>query len=234
MIRTARSSMLASINTNYSWLNSQDFPGGSAGKESACNVGDLDSIPGLGTSPGAGHGNPLWYSGLENFMDCMFHGVAKSCTRLSDSLSPSSIHGCTIRSGYFLCFFGLFFLQACMVFSQPYSDSTQLKAQASPLHTPGAIFQGSSLYSSTLFDKHQPCWLFLTQLHLSLETAGFLTDPPSQNLEAWKFSPVTWVHCTLSWLFPASQAHCPTLPHIQCLTTIVSYIFVQLLQSCYK
>ena len=42
------------------------FPGGSDGKESACNVGDLGSIPGLGRSPGGGHGNPLQYSRLEN------------------------------------------------------------------------------------------------------------------------------------------------------------------------
>ena len=39
------------------------FPGGSDGEESACNVGDLGSIPGLGRSPGGGHGNPLQYSG---------------------------------------------------------------------------------------------------------------------------------------------------------------------------
>ena len=44
-------------------------PGGSAGKESACNVGDLGSIPGLGRSPGEGNGNPLQYSCLENHMD---------------------------------------------------------------------------------------------------------------------------------------------------------------------
>ena len=42
------------------------FPGNSDGKESACNVGDLGSIPGLGRSPGGGHGNPLQYSCLEN------------------------------------------------------------------------------------------------------------------------------------------------------------------------
>ena len=42
------------------------FPGGSYSKESACNVGDLGSIPGLGRSPGGGHGNPLQYSCLEN------------------------------------------------------------------------------------------------------------------------------------------------------------------------
>ena len=45
------------------------FPGGSAGKESACNVGDLGSIPVLGRSPGGGHGKPLQYSCLENPMD---------------------------------------------------------------------------------------------------------------------------------------------------------------------
>ena len=45
------------------------FPGGSAAKESACNVGDLGSIPGLGRSPGGGNGNPLLYSCLENLMD---------------------------------------------------------------------------------------------------------------------------------------------------------------------
>ena len=44
---------------------------GSAGKESACNVGDLDSIPGLGRSPGGGKCHPLQYSGLENSMDCI-------------------------------------------------------------------------------------------------------------------------------------------------------------------
>ena len=46
-----------------------DFPGGSDGKESTCYMGDLGSIPGLGRSPGGGHGNPLQYSCLENAMD---------------------------------------------------------------------------------------------------------------------------------------------------------------------
>ena len=45
------------------------FPGGSAGKETACNAGDLVSIPGLGRSPGEEKGYPLQYSGLENSMD---------------------------------------------------------------------------------------------------------------------------------------------------------------------
>ena len=49
------------------------FPGGSAGKESSCNVGDLGSIPGLEKSPGEGNSYPLQYSGLENSMDCIVH-----------------------------------------------------------------------------------------------------------------------------------------------------------------
>ena len=53
---------------------------GSAGKESTCDAGDLGSIPGLGRSPGEEKGYPIQYSGLENSMDCMVHGVAKSPT----------------------------------------------------------------------------------------------------------------------------------------------------------
>ena len=65
------------------------FPGGSDGKESACNAGDSGSIPGLGRSAGEGNGHPLQYSCLENPMDggawwATVHGVAKSWTRLSD------------------------------------------------------------------------------------------------------------------------------------------------------
>ena len=67
----------------------QGFPGGSDGKESACNAGDMGLIPGLGRSPGEGHGNPLPYSCLVNPMDrgawrATVHGVANSWTRLSD------------------------------------------------------------------------------------------------------------------------------------------------------
>ena len=60
------------------------FPCGSAGKESDCNAGDLDLIPGLGRSPGEGKGYALQYFGLENSMDCIVHGVTKSRAWLSD------------------------------------------------------------------------------------------------------------------------------------------------------
>jgi len=66
----------------------EGFPGGSEVKASACNVGDLGSIPGSGRFPGEGNGNPLQYSCLENPMDggawwATVHGVAKNQTRLS-------------------------------------------------------------------------------------------------------------------------------------------------------
>ena len=62
------------------------FPGGSDGKESVCNAGDQGSLPGWGTCPGEGHGNPLQFSCLENPMDggaqlATVHEVAKSETQ---------------------------------------------------------------------------------------------------------------------------------------------------------
>ena len=56
------------------------FSGGSTGKVSACNIGDMGSIPELGRSSGEGKDYSLQYSGLENSMDCIAHGVAKSWT----------------------------------------------------------------------------------------------------------------------------------------------------------
>ena len=60
------------------------FLGGSAGKEFACNVGNLGSIPGLGRSHGEGNNYPLQYSDLENLMDCIVHEVTKSWRQVSD------------------------------------------------------------------------------------------------------------------------------------------------------
>ena len=74
---------------------SKDFPGGSDGKASAYNAGDLGSIPGSGRSPGEGNGNPLQYSCLENPMDggawwATVHGLAKSRIQRETSLSHAS------------------------------------------------------------------------------------------------------------------------------------------------
>ena len=75
---------------NYSLLGHIfHFPSGSDGKESACSVGDLGSIPGLGRSPGGGHGNPFQCACLENPLDrgawwAVVHGVAKCWTGLKN------------------------------------------------------------------------------------------------------------------------------------------------------
>ena len=86
------------------------FPGGSDGKESACNAGDLGLNPALGRSPGEGNGYPLQYSGMENPMDrgawqaIQSMGVTKGQTGLSDfqfhldNLTPP-----TAAVGYSLC-----------------------------------------------------------------------------------------------------------------------------------
>ena len=75
--------------SNFSYAVSWGFPGGSDSKESACNVEDLSSIPGLRRSPGVGNGNPLQYSCLENPMDrgawqATVQRVEKSWTQMSD------------------------------------------------------------------------------------------------------------------------------------------------------
>ena len=77
-------------------------PGGSAGKESACNVGDLSSIPGLGRSPGEGKGYSLQYSGPENCMDMLVHlkemGIPDHLTCLLRNLYAGQ--ETTVRTGH--------------------------------------------------------------------------------------------------------------------------------------
>ena len=84
------------------------FPGGSDGKESACNAGDPGSIPGSGRSPGGGNGNPLQYSCLGNPMDrgawhATVQGVAKNLTQLSRQACNKEL---TIKFNFRLCFLG--------------------------------------------------------------------------------------------------------------------------------
>ena len=111
------------------------FPGGSAGKESACNAGDLGLIPGLRRPPGEGNGNPLQYSCLENPMDrgawwATVHGVTKSRTRLSNftfTYSNLSYYYYLLYLKLSLCFkahapsisLHSFFLFACYLSSLP-------------------------------------------------------------------------------------------------------------------
>ena len=89
------------------------FPCGSAGKESTCNAGDPGSIPGLGRSPGEGKGYPLQCSGLENSMDHVVYGVAKSRTRLSARWSQLYFPAIMLKSMWFL----LSWVHVCLVSS---------------------------------------------------------------------------------------------------------------------
>ena len=94
-------------------MGSSSFPGSSAGKESACNAGDLGSISGLGRSAGEGKGYPLQYPYLENSKDrgawqAPVHGFAKSWTQLSDFRSfgmSGFITHWTFSELCFACFF---------------------------------------------------------------------------------------------------------------------------------
>ena len=87
------------------------FPGGSAGKESACSAGALGLIPGLGRSPGEGKGYPLQYSSLESSMNCIVHGVTESDT--TEQLSAS---GAGLLPAIFLLFGpSVFYLGALQV-----------------------------------------------------------------------------------------------------------------------
>ena len=80
-------------------LGKEYVPDSSVGKESTCNAGDPVLIPELGRSSGQGKGYPLHYCGLENSMDCVVRGIAKSRTRLSDF----HFQGCILL----LCLFNL-------------------------------------------------------------------------------------------------------------------------------
>ena len=89
-----------SISFRILWVSlwtPQSFPCGSAGKESACNAGDLGSIPASGRSPGEGQGYPFRYSGLENSVGCMvaksdFHSLTVGSSPLFLFSSKSSVY----------------------------------------------------------------------------------------------------------------------------------------------
>ena len=85
------------------------FPCGSAGKESACSAGDLGLIPGLG-SPGEGRGYTLRYSGLQNSVDHIVHGVTHTHTHTKSWTRPSNFH---IHICIYAFFFIFFSITAC-------------------------------------------------------------------------------------------------------------------------
>ena len=122
---------------------------GSAGKESACNAGDLGLIHGLGTSLGDGKGYPLQYSGLENSMQCTVHGVAKSRIWLSDF----HFHFFIARSTSFL--FTAFLMMYSTYKLNKQGDNIQ------PWHTPFPIWNQSVVPCPVLTVASWPAYRFL-------------------------------------------------------------------------
>ena len=93
------------------------FPGGSDGKGSACNAGDLGSITGLGRSPGGGHGNPLQYSCLENGQiawQAIINGVRKSQTQL---VIRQAEHSTSVRRSCMVSELGLPYTKISILFN---------------------------------------------------------------------------------------------------------------------
>ena len=87
----------------HTHIHTYIFPDGSDGKDFACNVGDLCSVPGLGRSPGEGNSNPIQHPCLENSMDrgagqATVHGVAKYQTQLSNTFTFHLWRGPTLWS----------------------------------------------------------------------------------------------------------------------------------------
>ena len=111
-------SWIRNVRWRRHWLPSPvflGFPCGSAGKESTWNADDLGSISGLERSPGEGKGYLLQYSGLENSMDCIAYGVAKSRTQISDFHFASELTKQAQVFFLFGCwlFFFFFSLEGC-------------------------------------------------------------------------------------------------------------------------
>ena len=97
------------------------LPCDSARKQSTCKAGDLGSIPGLGRSPGEGKGYPLQYSGLENSMDCIVHGVERvghdwATFRYSRRWGPAQVRSQLFSHHHLLPSFLYFYFKNCGIF----------------------------------------------------------------------------------------------------------------------
>ena len=187
------------------------FPGGSAGKESACNAGDLGSIPGLGRSPGEWKGYPLQYSGLENSMDCIVHGVAKSQTQLSD-FHPTSRWVCLKHNRA----------------ASPSASTFGIKSiPSSPAYSPSPLSPALSLAKLPFSHPSLPLWgtLIKTQVQglpwwlsskeSSCQCRGHRFNPRSGTIPHAKgqLSPcVTATEATLQGLWAATAKACTLQP----------------------
>ena len=134
-------------------------PGGSDGKESACNAGDPAFIPWSERPPGEGNGYPLQYSGLENSMDCIVHGIAKSQMRLSDSLFHI-LHFMRKHCPKVI----LYLISACIVKKKNslYEFCTKCLTQNAPLKASFTPFQDKKTYKN--LSRIYFMWVFLKEI----------------------------------------------------------------------
>ena len=128
------------------------FPCALNGKKSACNVGDLGSIPGLGRSPEEGKGYPLQYSGLENSMGCIVHGVAESdmTEQLSLSLQFHIDNHLQIDSCISFCLICMIFFSFCLIAVARTSDIMLNKNGESRHIYHNSDLRGKSSHSLTI------------------------------------------------------------------------------------
>ena len=141
------------------------FPCGSAGKESAHNVRDPSSIPGLGRSPGEGKGYSLKYSGLENSMDYLVHGVTKSWILLREfhfqfPMATPSLPGHAHWSGVWCWVFAVWCVEGQKGCCEWQCDVSQWQGARFDLGPQAAV--GSWLSMVTLSCSHSP-WAYLLQ-----------------------------------------------------------------------
>ena len=180
------------------------FPDSSVGKESACNSGDLGSIPGLGRPPGEGKGYPLQYSGLENAMGCIVHEVAKSWTWLSDF----HFHCNTWFHLIFLFTHDFFFItrSVLQVYNMPVLDLS--------LSKPCALLTGTDLIF-TITQGHD--WSDFACMHaLEKEMAAHssvLENPRDRGAWWTAVYGVTQSQTWLKWLSSSSSSSSITLGH---------------------
>ena len=162
--------------------SSESLPCGSAGKESAYNARDLGLIPGLGRSPGEGKGYPLQYSGLENSLDCVVHGVEKCQTLLSD-FHFHFLKNAACNSIFFSALLSLSITFLPAYISTEYINSLTRKSIFNP-ETRCDLFLEHSLFLWVIF-------LMLSQLSLAENLPFLLAIPyaPSVVLCIWSCRP---------------------------------------------
>ena len=215
----------------------------SAGKESTCNAGDTSSIPGLGRSPGEGKSYPFQYSGLENSMDSIVHGVTKSWTWLSD-FHLSLILKCNSFPLLFLLFYSL---PLCQIATRslprdfamhPRRENGMLSCAAPPPPTPNYLTLDLAMWLGLVNEILVDVIQVFKQKLLTAGMIGLNTHLSAlchDSNMCWEaVSPCTWPKLTcsqkLSWATASEHSLCPN-PQVRNKCFLWSYWFWGLLHG---